>query len=83
MKLFVFEPSTYWTYCGGVLMTTANSYEEACKRLQVKEPDAKFRTTDFIEKPSTIEYVDAWVLLHELELAPGQSDVCLIEYQYA
>ena len=95
MKLFVFKPSKYWNYCGGVLMATASSFEEACQRLKEKlkeigeSNDVKFRKTDFDKKEWRRRFAagtrtyDVWVLLYELNLEDGSPDICLVEYNYA
>lgn len=88
MKLFIFKPCKFWSYCGGMLMATAESYEEACKRLQDKENTGslpttfKFALTDLTRKPRGCSDVDLWVLFRVVDVWKSV-DLCEIEYNYA
>jgi hypothetical protein len=93
MKLFIFKPSQFWAYCGGMLIVTAPSYEEACKRLQDKEnvgsfpTTFKFALTEFatdpgLDRPHTCREVDTWVLFRVVDVWKSV-DLCEIEYNYS
>ena len=87
MKLFIFKPSKYWAYCGGMIIVTAPSYTEACERLKAKCSDANFTQTDFAtdphnERPHDCREVDTWVLFSTVEVS-GDTNLCEIEYNYA
>ena len=68
MKLFIFKPSRFWEYCNGMVIVTAPSFIEACKKLQKKNNDRlddddiknemKFTQTDFSKKPLHYENQD-------------------------
>jgi hypothetical protein len=94
MKLFVFLPSKFWGYCGGMAIATGNTFEEAAKSIQDHEDkihDAmkwditlmKFLRKDFEKEPRSCEEVDSWVLLYEITVTSKQSPICEINFNYA
>lgn len=93
MKLFIFKPSKFWGYCGGMLIVTATDYIEACERLQDKEnrgdedtsfepTKLKFTQTDLTKDGCDCSHVDLWVLFRVIDVAKS-INLCEIEYNYA
>lgn len=99
MKLFVFEPSKKWDYCGGMILIAARKFSE-CHSLIKKYEETQGYSEDAkillgssgiddwrLHMTDSDEYgVDDWYLKTCLELAPDavvEAAVISVNYNFA
>ena len=90
MKIYIFVAR--WSYCDGMAVVTAQSFDEAVLRLILEYPE-RLDTEDigrsdykhaFVRKADkTSESCYRWELEAELELADMAANFCSIEFNYA
>jgi len=60
MKLYIFIPSEHWNYCGGAIIISATSFEEALKTFslfKLKEAEVKYTQYPYNEMFKSIKEV--------------------------
>jgi len=81
MKLFIFEPSKDWDYCGGAIIITANSFEEVKTKFQ-NEDRRFYKEEDEIEH-KIVKGIDSWILTHTFDVDYGESGILVENFNYA
>jgi hypothetical protein len=98
-KIFIFEPSTAWNYCGGMVVVIATVFEEAVELAMNYEEDGEkcLQGDKFYEKLEDISELeklqhggyykrdgwDEWVLSRVYEVSETTKNEVLVNYNYA